>query len=236
MASYYYLQTSRLMLQAVEQGAPQEGLGDRAHQYAERGALLAAREVPRGGEPAAKPGIGAGELQRARRLLEEALELDETGRGEEALEQYLEAVELCLATKERVEDAATRERLSTVAGQALERAEALKGRGQEVGSSPTPAPKPQVTSLLRPLGNLNWGEEGGGGGASGSGGGGYTAEEKKVLADTSLINGRQYLPFIAADLGERFAFPLPWSDPGGILALRSGLDLSSIMVLPLGEQ
>jgi hypothetical protein len=76
-----------------------------------------------------------------------------------------------------------------------------------------------VTSLLKPLGNLNWGEEGGVPGGAG-GGGGYTAEEKKVLAETSRVNGRQYLPFISADLGERFAFPLPWSDPGGLLPLR----------------
>ena len=107
------------------------------------------------------------------------------------------------------------EKLSLVARQALERAEALKGR--ESSTPPSLLTQPTTpTALVKPLGNLNWGDEGVGGG----GGGNYTAEEKKVLAETSTINGRQYLPFIAADLGERFAFPMPWSDPGGLLALR----------------
>ena len=118
-----------------------------------------------------------------------------------------------MATKDRSEDPNLVEKLSLVARQALERAEALKGRGSSTPSSLT---QPTPTALVKPLGNLNWGDEEVGGG----GGGNYTAEEKKVLAETSTINGRQYLPFIAADLGERFAFPMPWSDPAGLLALR----------------
>ena len=30
--------------------------------------------------------------------------------------------------------------------------------------------------------------------------GGYSEEERRVLADTSTINGREYVPFMAADL------------------------------------
>ena len=71
-----------------------------------------------------------------------------------------------------------------MARQALERAEALKGRERSVPSSLT---QPSPTTLLKPLGNLNWGDESVGGG----GGGNYTAEEKKVLAETSTINGPQ---------------------------------------------
>ena len=163
-------------------------------------------------------------------MVEEALELDEAGKYSEALTQvktnfcqiliccfqYLEAVELCLATKDRSEDPNLVEKLSLVARQALERAEALKGRESSTPSASTYTP-PTPTALVKPLGNLNWGDEVVGGGG---GGGNYTAEEKKVLAETSTINGRQYLPFIAADLGERFAFPMSWSDPAGLLALR----------------
>ena len=40
---------------------------------------------------------------------------------------------------------------------------------------------------------------------------GYSEEEKKVLAVTSFINGREYVPFMSVDLKERFAFPVPYS-------------------------
>ena len=40
---------------------------------------------------------------------------------------------------------------------------------------------------------------------------GYSDEEKKVLAETSMINGREYVPFMSVDLKERFAFPVPYS-------------------------
>ncbi len=40
----------------------------------------------------------------------------------------------------------------------------------------------------------------GGGGKQASKGGDYTEEERRVLAATTLVNAREYLPFIAADL------------------------------------
>ncbi|XP_063778418.1 calpain-7 isoform X2 [Pseudophryne corroboree] len=47
----------------------------------------------------------------------------------------------------------------------------------------------------------------------------YTAEEIEVLRKTSKINGVEYVPFMRVDLRERFAFPLPFSDKLGKLAL-----------------
>ena len=51
------------------------------------------------------------------------------------------------------------------------------------------------------------------------GAGGYSDEEKKVLLTTSIINGREYVPFMSVDLQERFAYPLPFTDGGGRLHL-----------------
>ena len=53
--------------------------------------------------------------------------MDEVGHSEEALGRYLEAVELCLSTREGVEEGGVREVLGGLARQALERAEELKG-------------------------------------------------------------------------------------------------------------
>lgn len=47
----------------------------------------------------------------------------------------------------------------------------------------------------------------------------YTDEEKRVLAQTSLINGREYVPFMPGDLQERFQFTIPYCDKHGKLAL-----------------
>ena len=44
----------------------------------------------------------AEQVQRAYFLLSEALDLDEEGRGDEALEAYTQAVELCIGAKGRL--------------------------------------------------------------------------------------------------------------------------------------
>ncbi|XP_071803068.1 calpain-7-like [Asterias amurensis] len=59
-----------------------------------------------------------------------------------------------------------------------------------------------------------------GGGRGGGGGGSYSAEEIAVLRKTSYINNREFLPFMSqADLKEKFAFSIPFTDKLGKLAL-----------------
>ena len=52
---------------------------------------------------------------------------------------------------------------------------------------------------MRPLGNLSLADDEGSP-ARGGGGAGYTEEEIMVLKSTSTVNGREYVPFISADL------------------------------------
>ena len=47
----------------------------------------------------------------------------------------------------------------------------------------------------------------------------YTKEELLVLRRTTVVNGREYVPFMAVDLKEKFAFPLPFTDKDGLLPL-----------------
>ncbi|XP_070768074.1 calpain-7 isoform X3 [Enoplosus armatus] len=47
----------------------------------------------------------------------------------------------------------------------------------------------------------------------------YTQAEIEVLRSTSTINGIAFVPFMSVDLRERFAFPVPFSDKTGKLAL-----------------
>lgn len=140
-------------------------------------------------------------------------ELDEKGQEEEAVDLYAEAVELCLKAKEETKDENVRKNLSRIARQALERAEQIKGRNEEppLNTKGATALKQRV---IPPLGfeglNLNENKKSKPG---------YSEEEKRVLAKTSLINGREYVPFLSVDLKERFAFPLPFTDKDGKLAL-----------------
>ena len=47
----------------------------------------------------------------------------------------------------------------------------------------------------------------------------YSDEEKKVLAITSLINGKEYMPFMPGDLREQFNYSIPFSDKHGKLCM-----------------
>ncbi|TGZ60780.1 hypothetical protein CRM22_008339 [Opisthorchis felineus] len=88
--------------------------------------------------------------------------------------------------------------IKKLANEALSRAEILKDRGK---SKLTTA---QVTA----------------GASKSRQTGGYSAEELKVLKATSTINGREYPPFLDfIDLRMRFAFPKPYTDKHGMLAL-----------------
>ena len=153
---------------------------------------------------------GVGELSRAKLLLTEALELDEAGEREEALEQYKLAVEVCLKARLAVTEPDLKEKLNKVARQALDRAESLSSPELESQARPR-----VVRSLVRPLGGAEESDKA----KAGGGRGGYSEEEIKVLKATSVVNRQEYLPFISADLRERFAFPVAWTDPAGRLAL-----------------
>lgn len=227
-ASYYYIQAASILDNILAKG--QVGSHDtyvaKATEYRQRAETLnrlieSAADAHNSNVKKEKK-QGTSDLERAHFLMLEALEEDEAGNSKDAVEIYSAAIELCLKAKDKTEDKELQSKLTTVAKSALDRAEKLKLESK---------PKPNVTSSFRaipPLGfeglNLREGppqmHSDSSSGQRGPVAGGYTPEEKKVLAATSIINGREYLPFMASvDLKERFAFPMPFSDKHGKLIL-----------------
>ena len=61
------------------------------------------------------------DLERGGFLLKEALEDDEAGNYEDALENYKEAVELCIKAKNSTENKDLKKKLTDIAARALDR-------------------------------------------------------------------------------------------------------------------
>ncbi|ETN61704.1 calpain [Anopheles darlingi] len=159
-----------------------------------------------------------------RSILSRALDADEAGRKEEAIDLYGEAVEKIL----RLQDREKREKLNKFALNALERAEKLKGITYAPKQTP-PARPPQTLSPGLPTAALKPVQSSAGALASPSrsqpaleisgSNHGYSNEEKRVLEHTSHINAKVYVPFMDMDLHEKFHFPLPFTDKDGPLEL-----------------
>ncbi|XP_041101012.1 calpain-7-like isoform X2 [Polyodon spathula] len=165
------------------------------------------------------------DLERAYFLVTQAFDDDEKGNVEEAIELYTQAVELCIETANETSDQTLQLKLKQLARQALDRAEGLK----DALPKPTPKDRPALAKPSNPVRTFQplgpdfslqdkpqpvrpvqscepQGQK-------------YTCEEIEVLRKTSKINGIEYVPFMSVDLKERFAFPMPFSDKCGKLAL-----------------
>ncbi|TKR68110.1 hypothetical protein L596_024143 [Steinernema carpocapsae] len=181
--------------------------------------------------------------ERVKFLMNQALENDEAGNHDEAVELYSQAVECCLKASRSADcDEANRRNLHALAKNALERAEALKGikappptrrkslesmnlpvvptdeisqlRVDDVPTVPASAPRsPARSPKPSPVPARRTNPP--------SKAGGLDPYELKVLTHTSTINGRVYVPFIQVDLKERFAYPVVFTDKDGLLALAN---------------
>ena len=240
-AIYYYLETVAQIKLATainkEESIDLSNFVSKAEEYTDRAETLKS-ELNQESIMAAKKAVHetSSEYERARFTLTEALSLDEKGLEDDALDLYKEAIQLCITLEKSTSDEKLKKNFKKIARQALERAECIKNPNRPAAANESTvqtsalgasAPKPKQKIVIPPLGFEGLGlndspsssSSSGTSKTSSGGGSGYTEDEKKVLAKTSLINGREYVPFLSADLKERFAFPMPFTDKHGQLAL-----------------
>uniref|UniRef100_A0AAQ5ZPM4 Calpain catalytic domain-containing protein n=1 Tax=Amphiprion ocellaris TaxID=80972 RepID=A0AAQ5ZPM4_AMPOC len=212
-AVFYYKEAAQALIYAGMAGSKLEGIQDKVNEYLDRvQALHNAVQAQKSDPLKSRQQV---DLERAHFLVTQAFEEDEKGNDDEAIELYTQAVELCIKTSNETSDQALQNKLKQLARQALDRAEGLKESqskstpirqffplGPDFSLNDRQQPQPvRAVQSSEPHGQR------------------YTAEEIEVLRSTSTINGIAYVPFMSVDLKERFAFPVPFSDKYGKLAL-----------------
>uniref|UniRef100_A0A3B5Q785 Calpain 7 n=1 Tax=Xiphophorus maculatus TaxID=8083 RepID=A0A3B5Q785_XIPMA len=226
-AVFYYKEAAQALIYAGMAGSKLEGLQDKVSEYLDRvQALHNAVQSQKSDPLKSRHQV---DLERAHFLVTQAFEEDEKGNDDEAIELYTQAVELCIKTKQKT----TRVALTDSEHAFFCRAEGLKesqsksnsaqsqDRTKPSSGSGSGGPVRQFFPLgpdfslhdrqqPQPIRAVQ---------SSEPQGQRYTSEEIEVLRSTSTINGIAYVPFMSVDLKERFAFPVPFSDKTGKLAL-----------------
>uniref|UniRef100_A0A3Q2DCX2 Calpain 7 n=1 Tax=Cyprinodon variegatus TaxID=28743 RepID=A0A3Q2DCX2_CYPVA len=210
-AVFYYKEAAQALIYAGMAGSKLEGLQDKVNEYLNR--VQALHNAVQSEKIDPLKSRHQVDLERAHFLVTQAFEEDEKGNGDEAIELYTQAVELCIKTSNESSDQTLQTKLKQLARQALDRSDLSSGGssgpvrqffplGPDFSVHDRPQPQPiRAVQSSEPQGQR------------------YTAEEIEVLRSTSTINGIAYVPFMSVDLKERFAFPVPFSDKTGKLAL-----------------
>ncbi|CAG8724290.1 2452_t:CDS:2, partial [Acaulospora morrowiae] len=143
-------------------------------------------------------------LNKAQSTLDRAISQDQQKNDQEALDLYIEAVELFIKARNETQDESFKSGLNIKIKQLLDRAEDLKGlpakpRQTLPVQSASPRKLPTFTSLHSKL----------------------TAKEIEVLKNSSYINDKVFLPWLEIDLQEKFEYDEPFIDPDGTLPLSN---------------
>uniref|UniRef100_A0A3Q2VLS9 Calpain 7 n=1 Tax=Haplochromis burtoni TaxID=8153 RepID=A0A3Q2VLS9_HAPBU len=231
-AVFYYKEAAQALIYAGMAGSKLDGIQEKVNEYLDR--VQALHNAAQKSDPLKSR--HQVDLERAHFLVTQAFEEDEKGNDDEAIELYTQAVELCIKTSNETSEQVLQNKLKQLARQALDRAEGLKESQSKSASAQdrtgAPGTKPSTGASsggpvrqFLPLGpdfSLNDRQQSQPVRAVQSSepqGQRYTSEEIEVLRSTSTINGIAYVPFMSVDLKERFAFPVPFSDKSGKLAL-----------------
>lgn len=233
MAIFYYTEAAQALHMAADEGSKIPNIADRIKEYMDRANSL--KNNSSGAmalQHSAKPSQQL-DVERAAFIVQQAFQEDEQNNTEEAVELYMEAVELCIKIRQQTVDSHLQERVTKLAKQALNRAESLKGCAkqtpQQTTSNDTSRSIAKDTNqrVIPPLGFGAFKNDTDNKAVASAkpqqinvaGPGNYTKEEIDVLRHSSFINNREYVPFMSVDRLERFAFPVPISDKHGKLKL-----------------
>ncbi|KAK0057703.1 calpain-7 [Biomphalaria pfeifferi] len=246
MAIFYYSEAAQTLYAAFEAGSQMPNIVNKVHEYMDRVEEL--KQVLKIQKTTSKYNSKDNQqldLEKASFLLNAALDEDELNNFDEAISLYSEAIAFCLKIRDSTSDAKLKDRVVKMATQALDRAEALKKRSVKTPSSSSSVTSSNATvrtlsgKAVPPLGfgafldekedctqKLSPSSEGpkvgtsrGRNGLINVGPSSYSKEEIAVLRSTSKINGREYVPFLAIDQKERFAYPELFNDRDGKLTL-----------------
>ncbi|GFG37190.1 hypothetical protein Cfor_09323 [Coptotermes formosanus] len=241
VAVFYYREAAKFLELAVSgttDGEKKDSWTKKATEYKERAqALDELRLQQQAAAHSVVQSEGHKQLQQCHFLFHQALDADEAGNKDEAVELYTQAVELGIRTRSSARDPELQNKLASLARQALERAEELKGILPPVEDKPTShvsvppklcavpehtissttvqatvtpnkgAVKPQLHRGSSAHLKVTGGQET------------YTEEEKRVLLQTSHVNQKEYVPFMSVDLRECFKYSIPFTDKDGFLPL-----------------
>uniref|UniRef100_A0A673XA61 Calpain 7 n=1 Tax=Salmo trutta TaxID=8032 RepID=A0A673XA61_SALTR len=204
-AVFYYKEAAQALIYAGMAGSKLEGIQDKVNEYLDRVQALHNAVQAQSSDPLkSKQQV---DLERAHFLVTQAFEEDEKGNGDEAIELYTQAVELCIQTSHDTTDQGLQGHSPPLPGPS----------GAKPSGGPCPVrqffplgPDFSLQDRPQPVRPVQ---------SSEPQGQRYTSEEIEVLRSTSKINGIPFVPFMSVDLKERFAFPVPFSDKLGKLAL-----------------
>lgn len=234
IAAYYYREASRFLNIAAgcsTDAEQQESWRSKAAEYICRAIQLDNIAIAQRNENTVSSEVKQ-QLLKCKFLFHQALNADEAGHKEEAIELYLNAADLGLkARASAVDDPVLHAKLTKIISNAVERAEELKGISHKPKEAPVSVQPsvPTIPEATSPSISVRASSSQRGSGPQlhrGSsahlkvtGQDTYTEEEKRVLLLTSNINGKEYVPFMSVDLSERFQYSLPYTDRDGALAL-----------------
>ncbi|KAK3914813.1 Calpain-7 [Frankliniella fusca] len=229
-ALFYYEEAASYLLYAADlmhDDDVAKGLRTKAAEYRDRSKSIEAQL--QGSRCNKSQSEDTQQLQRCRFLLSQALDADEAGLKDDAVELYTQAVELSIEAKKLTNNPDQQKKISVLQNQALERAETLKGICKPSEASEASTASPPSSERNKQFATSS---ESSSSAAHASlhrgfsahlkivgGSDSYSDEEKLVLLATSRINEREYVPFMSIDLKEKFQYAIPFSDRDGFLAL-----------------